>query len=383
MLTFAAAAYAMPSVSVQSFTYDQSDATGQGLIFKGTNTGANSLDTVILQLDSQGTASKAVLVVGGKSYTTYCVGGGGGKYFAAVQCKPPAGLLAPNTPFTITFSVSPAYPANETNVLMADDKSGVREYNFTGPTGSGPTQPPPPPPPPSCSTISLGPASLPGATMGQAYSQSISGSGGTAPYTFKLATGSAKPPHGVTLASNGTLSGTPTKGGAFPMTIVATDANGCTGSRDYTLNVAKAASTTAGTRMGAAKSNAFSLHPDLQTVRLRAHRHSFSLKFAWLVACSGGPGCKGTISFRPTQIMAGSKRLSSKKFQLRLKRRAFPFSGRAGNSRRGTLQIVVRSRRQLRALYGHTLVFPIVISRGGERTVKTVRVFVTRRGFLR
>jgi len=43
-------------------------------------------------------------------------------------------------------------------------------------------------------------------------------------------------PAGLTLASNGTLSGTPTQTGTFPIVVTATDANGCTGNgATYTL----------------------------------------------------------------------------------------------------------------------------------------------------
>ena len=41
----------------------------------------------------------------------------------------------------------------------------------------------------------------------------------------------------MTLAADGTLSGTPTEVGSFPITVEATDANSFSGSRDYTLLV--------------------------------------------------------------------------------------------------------------------------------------------------
>jgi outer membrane autotransporter protein len=84
-------------------------------------------------------------------------------------------------------------------------------------------------------TITLSPASLPNATVGTAYSQTVSASGGTAPYTFS-ATGS--PPPGMTLGASGTLSGTPTTAGDFNFTAVATDAQSFTGSKAYSVHVA-------------------------------------------------------------------------------------------------------------------------------------------------
>src|ERR1043166_2078528 len=69
--------------------------------------------------------------------------------------------------------------------------------------------------------------------------------GGTAPYAFRVASGSLPP--GLTLASNGTLSGAPTTTGPYCFSIVATDAGGCTGGpMAYTI-VISAATCPAGT----------------------------------------------------------------------------------------------------------------------------------------
>ncbi|NCT70124.1 MAG: hypothetical protein GXC75_04215 [Xanthomonadaceae bacterium] len=84
-------------------------------------------------------------------------------------------------------------------------------------------------------TITVSPGTLPAGTVGSAYSQAITASGGTGPYIFAVTTGAL--PAGLTLASNGTLSGTPTAGGSFNFTVSATDANGFTGSQAYALTV--------------------------------------------------------------------------------------------------------------------------------------------------
>ena len=88
-------------------------------------------------------------------------------------------------------------------------------------------------------TITLSPASLPAATVASSYSQSISASGGTSSYSFAVTAGSL--PAGLTLASNGSLSGTPTAGGTFNFTVTATDSSTgtgpFTGSRAYSLTV--------------------------------------------------------------------------------------------------------------------------------------------------
>ena len=53
-----------------------------------------------------------------------------------------------------------------------------------------------------------------------------------------IAFGAGSLPAGLTLASNGTLSGTPTAGGSFNFTVTATDtADSSTGAQAYTLTV--------------------------------------------------------------------------------------------------------------------------------------------------
>ncbi|MFA1797702.1 putative Ig domain-containing protein [Xanthomonas campestris pv. campestris] len=84
--------------------------------------------------------------------------------------------------------------------------------------------------------IVVAPTALPAATRGTAYSQVLTASGGTAPYTYEVNAGSA--PAGLTLASNGTLSGNPTVEGGFNFTVTATDANNFTASQAYVLTVA-------------------------------------------------------------------------------------------------------------------------------------------------
>jgi large repetitive protein len=72
-------------------------------------------------------------------------------------------------------------------------------------------------------------------TVSVPFSQTFSSSGGNAPVTFS--TTSSLPP-GLTLAADGTLSGTPTAGGIYPITVTATDANGCAGTGPtYTLGI--------------------------------------------------------------------------------------------------------------------------------------------------
>jgi len=82
-------------------------------------------------------------------------------------------------------------------------------------------------------SLTLLPSSLPAATQGTPYSQTITAVGGTAPYTFSVSQGPL--PAGLTLSSAGVLSGTPTASGSFGFILQATDVNGNTGFRTYSL----------------------------------------------------------------------------------------------------------------------------------------------------
>lgn len=88
-------------------------------------------------------------------------------------------------------------------------------------------------------SIAVSPTTLPAGTVATAYSQTVTSTGGTAPYTFAVIAGAL--PAGITLSSGGVLSGTPTAGGTFSFTVTATDsstgAGPYSGSRAYTWTV--------------------------------------------------------------------------------------------------------------------------------------------------
>jgi hypothetical protein len=85
----------------------------------------------------------------------------------------------------------------------------------------------------TCEPIAVSPATLPNGSTTAPYGQTITASGGTAPYAFTV-TGGTLPP-GLTLSTAGDLSGPPSQGGSYDFTVTATDAKGCQGSKDYTL----------------------------------------------------------------------------------------------------------------------------------------------------
>lgn len=88
-----------------------------------------------------------------------------------------------------------------------------------------------------CPIITVNPATLPNGTVGTPYNQVITATGGTAPYVFAISAGSL--PTGLVLnGATGAISGSPTTPGTFNFAIRATDANGCVGTRLYTVTIA-------------------------------------------------------------------------------------------------------------------------------------------------
>src|SRR6185436_19470630 len=75
--------------------------------------------------------------------------------------------------------------------------------------------------PPPLSLVTL---SLAYATVGTAYSQTLTASGGTPAYTWSITAGAL--PAGMTLSAGGVISGTASTNGAFSVTIKVTDSAG-------------------------------------------------------------------------------------------------------------------------------------------------------------
>ena len=86
-------------------------------------------------------------------------------------------------------------------------------------------------------------SALPAADASMPYSASLSATGGTAPYKWSLASGTL--PSGIQLQStNGSISGTTTLTGSYPLTAKVTDASG--GSATAALNLSVSSGSTSG-----------------------------------------------------------------------------------------------------------------------------------------
>ena len=162
----------------------------------------------------------------GTAYSQTVSGSGGAApyTFAVSSGALPTGLILNGVTGDITGTPTAAGTFNFT--ITATDVNGCagsRPYSITMAA-------------PGCPVITLSPAILPPATAQQPYSQSVTASGGTAPYTYTVASGTL--PTGLTLnPATGLISGSPLQGGLFNFTIRATDINGCIGANSYTLTV--------------------------------------------------------------------------------------------------------------------------------------------------
>ncbi|KSV75556.1 hypothetical protein N185_17090 [Sinorhizobium sp. GW3] len=222
-------------------------------VISGTPTSAGNATVVVTATDNSGgngsftgTASASIAIATPTitiNPATLSNAGIGVSYGAAVTST---GGLAPVT-FAVTAGSLPPGLVLDPSGTISGTPTGGGTYNFTvtatdSATASGPytgskayslTV--------DAATIVLSPAAgaLPAGTTGIAYSQTITGAGGTAPFSYAVTAGTL--PAGLVLATDGTLSGTPTASGTFSFTVTGTDSSGGAGpysdAKAYTLTI--------------------------------------------------------------------------------------------------------------------------------------------------
>lgn len=162
----------------------------------------------------------------GAAYPAQTLAGSGGQSPYTWSIPPatlPPGLTLNPTLGTIsgTPSSSGVYPFT---VTMKDSQNNTTTANLSISVGGG---------------IAITPSTLPGGTVGTAYSQTLTETSGQPPCTWSVAAGTL--PTGLTLdPASGVLSGTPTAAGTFAFTAQVTDSLGSTGQMRYSVTIANA-----------------------------------------------------------------------------------------------------------------------------------------------
>jgi len=190
------------------------------------NTGAKNY---VLHIGTNSLALSPPTLPNGTQFTPYSAtvtaSGGSGSYtFSISGGALPAGLSM-DAAGNITGTPTGTGPSTFT-VRAVDTFNNFATKQYTVTIGSN--------------VLTLSPNSLPGGVVGTGYSQTISASGGAAPYTFAVTAGTL--PTGLTLTASGaqagTLSGTPSAAGTFNFTVQATDPSFNTGSKAYSVTIA-------------------------------------------------------------------------------------------------------------------------------------------------
>lgn len=208
-------------------------------------------------------------------------------------------VTLPPTAATYTALVDGVGSGDPATAGKYSDYGSLGNYRVTLATQAGPVAPAP---------LTASASTPPAATVGVAYSATpVTASGGTTPYAF---TATGLPP-GLAIASGtGTLSGTPTTAGSYPVTVTVTDALGATAAQTVTVVVGAPPVAVSAQTFKARLNRAFS-------GQLRASGGDGTYTWtgtglpAWLKlssagALSGTPTKNGSYSFTVTATSAGA-----------------------------------------------------------------------------
>ncbi len=135
----------------------------------------------------------------------------------------------PTTAGTYTFSIK---------LLDVNDNSTTKTFRLTVNTPI--VTPPILTPAPTPTALAITTTAAANGTVGTDYLASVNATGGTAPYRWNFASGTLPP--GITLSSNGTLSGRPTTAGSYTAYLEVFDATNAYVGSNFTFSIASAPS---------------------------------------------------------------------------------------------------------------------------------------------
>ncbi len=143
--------------------------------------------------------------------------------------------------------------------------------------------------------------SLPSGSVTRAYSAKLSASGGTGSYTWKLASGAL--PAGLTLATTGSITGTPTTGGLSTFIVSAADGAGRVSTASLSIKITTALAISSATLPAATLSVPYSTTlvatggSEVYTWKLSSGTLPSGLTLTSAGVVSGTPGTTGTFTF--------------------------------------------------------------------------------------
>ncbi len=149
----------------------------------------------------------------GRSYYfggVYGAGGTPGYKYSRIQGSLPKGLTLNGRTGLITGS--PKFSGTSTFTVEVSDSTGSLAVSPVLSIRVAPAV-----------KVSVSTATLKGAKQSKSYSAGLKATGGTKPFTWSI-TGGALPP-GLTLSPTGSISGTPSASGPFPLTVQVSDAS--------------------------------------------------------------------------------------------------------------------------------------------------------------
>jgi hypothetical protein len=117
---------------------------------------------------------------------------------------------------------------------------------------------------------------------------------------------------------------------------------------------------------------------------MRPSQRAFGMSFMWTMRFTGGSGgCRGTLSFASPVVRLGATTVPKSELRLGAGTVKFSCSSSCTKSMTGRVRVKMLSPKQLKMLFGHTLIYRLSLTSGGITHTQTVRVFVDSQGMLR
>jgi len=207
---------AIASVATVLFLASGALALGPVVISVSPNSATAGAAALTLTVSGSGFSSGSTVLWNGAALTTTFVSSG-----QLTATVPSTSLAAAGT--ASVSVITPGHKGGTSNALVFT----INAAASSGGTGSGGGT--------TTTPLTVATTSIPTGTTGTSYSATVSATGGSAPYTWSVSTGT--PPPGLTLSSAGALSGVPTTSGSYSFTAQVKDAASHVATYSYAMSV--------------------------------------------------------------------------------------------------------------------------------------------------